>query len=372
MPDQVDTPADINIEPTGRDIGILSPTLGTAEGTDFGVFKPFSGLLQPDRHRQREWHGPALEYLTLQPLVVQHVRERTTHETETVERTDTTVQTGDTGEDTDASPAESMTVREYIQQQQVRDESGLSSPDSSSAPSPEGSHEQPDTDEDGAPVPRADQPSTPLPDTGPGDRPQSNGSPTDPSPGQRDPLSWTTLDTTPPETAGVEGGDGGSIGSTGGSDRGPVGPTEQPDTPPPTPQQGDPFGGQDRSRDIGPDLVVADSSLPGDAPSARTASTEDTATKLSDRQTASSEPGGGQPIRGEQSMSRDGSDSSQDRTPSSEPPPDPSSTAPQTPADQSVPLSLDQVEQPTLDRFVEELSEKLARHERVERERRGL
>lgn len=77
MPGEAADLADVRIEPSVQQIARLSPSIASQPWRHFGSPPSFSGLLQPARPRPSDRPGPTLSYLTLQSLVVRHVRERT-------------------------------------------------------------------------------------------------------------------------------------------------------------------------------------------------------------------------------------------------------------------------------------------------------
>lgn len=355
MTQHTDEPPDLNIEPTVREIGRLSTGLASADGTATGLLRPFAGLLQRGRPPQTRKGGPGLTYLTLQSLVSQHVRERETRETvvESVGRPEPNDETGGSETEATETKTESLTVRELLQRSAEAEADSDASTDGTDADGDwrgQGLATQgrdPPSFGDGADSTVGPTSSNdPVSDSGDSSEPA-------PPPSRGDPEPWTLLDAT--GTGDAHGGPRpssleGSPGAT--PARGPDPPSEQSD--PTTPSVTD------------PDLVVV--SRPG---ADRGDSDADAGSSLASQSRRPSDrgPDGPQDRQADGRATAAHSEKSEDSTISAD-----SSPPPRTGAGsrQSLPLSLESVDQPTLDQFVERLSDKLARHERVERERRGL
>lgn len=352
MPDTTEDTNIPSIEPTARQIAGLSKGAATTEGTDIRFIQPFSGLLQRGRPAQSGQPGPNLTYLTLQSLVIQHIREKQTQET-VVEATEDTHEPDDTSTET---KTESLTVRELLQQSSRDD---ASEGDSTANADPDDGQQASGNDSTHTVV-REETPE--------GGRPAS------------DDTDSTTRQT--PSFDTVSELDGVSDGTLSRDDSGPLTTLDAAGSPEtdertrrsgtepesqPTPQR----PGADRSGPTVPqsddlDLVVARGPLAG-----KTGSDADDDSKRPSQS--------GQPTRqgrGESHSRRDAPQSSAARhknvSSTSSVDPSPSQQPRDDDSGPSLPLSLESVDQPALDRFVEQLSEKLARHERVERERRGL
>lgn len=355
MPGNNEDPPDERIEPTTRRITRLPVEFGRDDGTPTAVLQPFSGLLQRGRPSQPGQPGPALTYLTLRSLVVQHIRERETRE-RVVEAADTSGPDRDPdGSDTNSTEtsAESLTVRELLQRSAEGDAGGSDSTDGTDAG---GDQRSQGLDTRGRDRPSfgdgADSTLGPAssndPDTESGDTSEPA-----PSPSRGGPEPWTLLDATGPGDA-----DGGARPS-----RPEAGPGATPaGGPNPRSERSDPT----TPSVTGPDLVVVS------RPAAdRGDFDRDAGSSLASQSPRPADRGRDGP-RDRQSDGRaapERREESEDSTISAD-----SSPPPRTGdgSSQSLPLSLESVDQPTLDQFVERLSDKLARHERVERERRGL
>lgn len=382
MPGEPAEPTDIGIEPSVRPIARLGPSIVAGPREHVGILPPFSGLLRPTRSRQSGRPRPPLSYLTLQSLVVEHVSDRAERGTgvETAERAGGTDQAGDGDDDTAPDAAESTTVREFFRQQ-LADEDGdvefpgfdrrtggpgdasLTLPDLDLV-SDDGDRREGALDRTPGEVDRRMTGRDRPPGAGPiggewslldtGQRASGGESPTDQS-GTHDTGprggEWSVLD------PGNRSGEGGSSADRSGSEgAAPTGPSVGP------PDPAD--GGQtelvvlDRSLPPGVDRGAGGPSSPGqsDEPAGLDGTAGD---PRRDHGSARTSPLGG---RG-QAGSGEG---------------EPSTAARATPArrdqaDSGVDLAaaLDDVPRPTLDRFVDRLSDELERHERIERERRG-
>ncbi|MDT3435983.1 hypothetical protein [Haloarcula sp. 1CSR25-25] len=361
MTQNTDEPPDISIEPTVREISRLSTGMASAGRIDAGLLRPFAGLLQRGRPPQTRKGGPGLTYLTLQSLVSQQVRERETRETvvESGGGPEPNDETGGSETEATETKTESLTVRELLQRSSDDDADKTVPTDGRHVQSLDPTHtvvrEEAPASEQGRPSSEGEADSTtrppgsPDPVIDPGDVSDSA-----PPPSRGGPDPWTLLDATGSEDADASARSPGRGAETGATL--PTGPGFDSEQRTPT--------GSSAGR---PDLVVAsrppagDARVDGDTDSGLTSQSGRRADR--DPESAGRRQADARASNERRDGSTDGAFAT-DQSPS-ERPGDAEASAPS-------PLSLETVDQPALDRFVEQLSEKLARHERVERERRGL
>lgn len=383
MSDDAGNQLEGRIEPSVRQINLLPPASDARERYGIGVLSPFSGLLQagrfsPDSSQGRGPLGPPLAYLTLEPLVTRHLREHTVEE-RTVERLERVESAESPGEGGSAdSPPQGddeetrMTVREFIREQAAEqstdDSDGRATPDqitqltdftqhsttlhqqrietswpgeTASTPGSPFGIDRPGTD-DATPhdsgrsaTEGTDQPSLTLETSR---RSQSEPWTTDQGNTQRGNASSHDgrSDTTGPAASRSETG-GEPFGRGAGRPD-----LVLPRRPPLTPQRDHASGDPSSIGDPTTEPSSVDRGLPGTEGQMGGDSGRSKAA-VSDRSSA---------IR-TQDPNSPGRESSERGA-------------------EAVPLSLDKLERPALDRFVEQLSDELARHDRIEHERRGL
>jgi len=324
-------------------------------------------VLQRGRPANTGRPGPGLAYLTLQSLVIQHIRERQTRET-VVEAADSPGlgdDTGEAGADATETKTGSLTVRELIQRSSEDDDGERGPTDDADAGdgrraeplgptqtvlrevTTERNRDRSSAGGDADSVTTPDSSLSPVPDSGDAVDPT-------PSPGRGDSEPWTVID-----AAGRGGDDGGARSSEGVAESSPPASTAT--------QSGSTTGDSTAPPSAGPDLVVAnrppaaDAGSDGDAGSGPDSQSRQRGERGHDGRARR------RPDRRGSAEEREGPGASAIASDSSAPEriEDAGSGAPP-------PLSLDAVDRPTLDRFVERLSDELARHERVEGERRGL
>lgn len=383
--DTADT--DIAVEPSVRDITRIASARAARNTHGTGTLPSFSGILSVGRPSRPDRPGPALEYLTLQSLVVEHLRERTHRETgtETVERIETTGKSDATDGDAADTDPESTTVREYIRQQadgasdvpdvgprdsdRDGDEHSLRSGD---PPNPRRTDRQ--SDEGSADVAGPDRESSGAP-TDVRRAPEADGLP----PGEREipaepapdadarPLG-TTLDLSAATGTGPgRGADDppapGRPADTG-RDR-----SERGGGSPGVEEPADPAAGRRASNPDRPPLVLADQPVPATAGDERRSGDPSLTVGSREASTSAQSPGDTPAsAQSRQSSDQENTTAGVGTQPATSHAPDGER---QDTSNDGVPVALDELDRPELDRFVDQLSEELARHERVERERRG-
>jgi len=124
--------------------------------------------------------------------------------------------------------------------------------------------------------------------------------------------------------------------------------------------------------ETGPELVVADQSLPGTVSTGRADDPSGPALTVPTNQGTQRAETTAQDHPSRPSETSSGGQTASDQRSQSAVHSSQSHQSAGDEAHESVPLSLDRLEKPTLDRFVEQISDELARHDRIERERRGL
>lgn len=376
MSEDTPDPADVEIEPRARQVATLGPSNGPSERENCGILPPFSGLLQRESDGESGGHrrsgsrgrsgrsGPALAYLTLQPLVVEHLRERTERESR-VEAVERAAEGASDEERTD--DATETTVREFIRGESGADGGGDRDAvvddvrdDGDASLDPLDVARSSDDQASGQARPgeksRASENERANTDAGSS---LGDGSPFDRSADAGDVRPGTTLD----------------VGGRGRADDGPAmdgrdgGGSVDPSLPGATDAPARP------GADQGPDLVVAERPTADDAADAVGQSGEPSLTVQSrdvDGRGASDGDVSGPGVDGAPGAAPPDGDR-RSRTAAAD-----SDGAPSAPRDgrrgsvEALPLDLDAVDRPDLDRFVDQLSDELARKERTERERRGL
>ena len=374
MPDDADNRPDGGIEPSVQQITLLAPALSARERRGISVLPPFVGLLQagryrPDDRRRDGPRRPPLSYLTLEPLVLRHLREHTVEE-RPVERLERVEPDEPPGERARAGRPEQgddeetrMTVREFIREQATDSSGEPAAPDQMTQLTgftwhTTTLHQQ--RAETRQPVETESTRESPLSigwtrmddtqrEPGLGEISGSEG--TDQPPHTLDTASrserefrTTGQGEVPRDASGFLGaassrsGTGDELPGPGDSQPALVLPRRPPTMPPRGQAGGDTGSARDRS--VEPSSV--DRGQPGDRGRARSES----------GRSAADATEGSTAVRQASSDSRARESSGRD--------------------EEAVPLSLDELERPTLDRFVEQLSDELARHDRIERERRGL
>jgi hypothetical protein len=344
---------DIAMNPSVRQISRFDPDGSPVDTTGVGVLSPFSGYLWQRHVGGVSDDSPPLEYLRLRPLVVQQLQQRETSDTASSEiqqpiQTGANDGSGDEGSD---SPAESLTVREAIEREAETDDTETSAAVSDYRPSvePPRTHERMVVE-----TQQGDQSSSvnTQPDSEPTTRP---GELTGESLGQD--LTHRATETAaersrdrPGNKDGVEESPPWSVvdnAPTGGENESPAGAGISD-----VDDQGTSRRSDRRSTTADPPLIVQspDPVLDDTQTSQTRDRHSDTSARKAAETTRSVPPNASQQSTDSTDLGHQ-DEQAEDRQPA---------------------VDFERMPQQTRDRFVEQLSDELARQERIERERRGL